>query len=101
MEIKNNKVSSTYSKAREAEAKAEAENMNAKLAVKQAEALKASPPVLASQEVSYAIDNDDNVIIRIVDKKTGKVVKQLPPEEYLEMSDKLKRISGQIFHVEV
>jgi len=101
MEIKNNKVSSTYSKAREAEAKAEAENMNAKLAVKQAEALKASPPVLTSQEVSYAIDNDDNVIIRIVDKKTGKVVKQLPPEEYLEMSDKLKRISGQIFHVEV
>jgi uncharacterized FlaG/YvyC family protein len=101
MEIKNYKTSSSYLKIAEAEAQIEAERAHSKTAARQADASKTNPDTLSSQKVYFAIDNNDNVIIKFVDNKTGKVVNQVPLEEYLKMSEELKKVSGKLFHKEV
>ncbi len=44
----------------------------------------------------FAVDKDENVVIRFIDKK-GKVVRQVPPEEYLDMISKLKESTSNLF----
>ncbi len=44
----------------------------------------------------FAVDDDKNVVIRFVDKK-GKVVQQMPPEEYLDMISKLRASTENLF----
>lgn len=44
----------------------------------------------------FAVDDDKNVVIRFVDKK-GKVVQQVPPEEYLEMVSKFRASTENLF----
>ncbi|MBF0540337.1 MAG: flagellar protein FlaG [Nitrospirae bacterium] len=101
MEIKSYKLSSSYIKAVEAEEQAESEHAHAKSSAKQVDVSKQGPANLASQNVMFAMDKDENVIIKFIDIKSGKVVKQVPAQEYLEMSDDLKKISGKLFHIEV
>ena len=44
----------------------------------------------------FAMDKEDNVVIRFVDKD-GEVVRQVPPEEYLDMISKLKDSTSHLF----
>lgn len=44
----------------------------------------------------FAVDDDKNVVVRFVDKK-GKVVQQVPPEEYLDMISKFKDVNAHLF----
>ena len=47
----------------------------------------------------FAIDEDKNVVIQLVDKD-GNVVRQMPPEEYLDMVKKLKKIVNSHYDIE-
>lgn len=46
---------------------------------------------------TLALDADKNVVVQFMDK-TGKVVSQYPPENYLEMMKELNKVSGELFH---
>ena len=47
----------------------------------------------------FAVDENKNVVIRIADAN-GKVVKQIPAEEYLKMTEFLLETSKSLFHRE-
>ena len=47
----------------------------------------------------FAIDNDRNVVIQLLDKD-GKVVRQMPPEDYLDMVKKLKEFVKSHYDIE-
>ena len=47
----------------------------------------------------FAIDEDKNVIIQLLDKD-GNVVRQMPPEEYLDMVKKLKEFVKSHYDIE-
>ena len=47
----------------------------------------------------FAIDDDKNVVIQILDKD-GNVVQQMPPEDYLDMVKKLRKVVNSHYDVE-
>lgn len=47
----------------------------------------------------FAIDDDKNVVIQILDKD-GNVVQQMPPEDYLDMVKKLRKVVNSHYEVE-
>ena len=46
-----------------------------------------------------AIDEDKNVVIQLLDKD-GNVVRQMPPEDYLDMVKKLKEVIKSHYDIE-
>ncbi|MBF0344773.1 MAG: flagellar protein FlaG [Nitrospirae bacterium] len=44
----------------------------------------------------FAVDENNNVVIRIVDHE-GKLIRQVPPEDYLKMLEKMKKNIEHIF----
>jgi flagellar protein FlaG len=55
---------------------------------------------LASSSVSFhfAVDNETNqVIVRVMDQQSGKVIRQVPSEEQLAISTRLRELVGVIF----
>ena len=48
----------------------------------------------------FALDKEKNVVIRVLDQK-GEVVRQFPPEEYINMIKKLKANVENLFSKEV
>ena len=52
------------------------------------------PPVRT--KAVFAIDEDKHITIQIIDED-GKVVKQIPPEEYREMARKLKEAVESLY----
>lgn len=44
----------------------------------------------------FALDKDKNVVIQFLDEK-GEIVKQVPPEEYINMVKKLETIVENLF----
>lgn len=47
----------------------------------------------------FAVDENKNVVIRIMDDE-GNVVKQIPPAEYLKMAETLSESRKTLFHLE-
>lgn len=47
----------------------------------------------------FAIDEDKNVVIQLLDKD-GEVVRQMPPEDYLDMVKNLKAIVKSHYDIE-
>ncbi|MEW6417009.1 MAG: flagellar protein FlaG [Nitrospirota bacterium] len=60
----------------------------------QSEAVKA--PEAESYKAFFAIDDNKNVVIRIVDSE-GNLVRQIPPEEFINMVEKMKEISEDLY----
>lgn len=54
----------------------------------------------STQKAFFAVDDNKNVVIRIVDAQ-GKVVKQIPPEEYLKSVQAMETSNQKLFHTEV
>ncbi len=52
-----------------------------------------------SYSAYFAVDEHNNVVIRIVDQD-GKVVRQIPPEEYLRMKEALKESIKNLLNLE-
>jgi uncharacterized FlaG/YvyC family protein len=48
----------------------------------------------------FAIDENKNVVIKVVDQE-GNLVRQIPPEEYLKVAESMKMISKKLLHLEV
>jgi uncharacterized FlaG/YvyC family protein len=64
-------------------------------AIKAPEIIKS--PGIENNKAYFAIDDTKNVVIRIEDEK-GNLVRQIPPEEYLKMKDKIKQNVEELFH---
>ena len=47
----------------------------------------------------FALDDNKNVVIRIVDEE-GNVIRQIPPEEFLKTVDTLKENMQNLLHLE-
>lgn len=56
--------------------------------------------VITSYKAFFALDENKNVIIKVVDND-GNLIRQIPPEEYLKMVESLKMISEKLLHLEV
>jgi uncharacterized FlaG/YvyC family protein len=54
-------------------------------------------PAITNRKAYFAVDENKNVVIKIEDEN-GKVVRQIPPEEYLKMVDKIKQSAEKLFH---
>lgn len=48
----------------------------------------------------FAIDENKNVVIKVVDNE-GNLIRQIPPEEYLKVAESLKMVSKKLLHLEV
>ncbi len=48
----------------------------------------------------FSVDKDGNVVIKIVDSE-GKVIRQIPPEEYIAMVRELKKAIKNLIDIEV
>ena len=46
---------------------------------------------------SYSKDDGDRLVIQVVNKATGEVVRQVPPEEMLKLSERMKALKGFLF----
>lgn len=47
----------------------------------------------------FAVDDKNNVVIRIVDDKNN-VIRQIPPEEYIKQKEALRETIKNLFHLE-
>jgi len=52
--------------------------------------------------IQFSIDDaSDEVVVRIVDKESGEVIRQIPPESIVRLRDSLKDMSGLIVEKKV
>ncbi|NOZ09163.1 MAG: flagellar protein FlaG [FCB group bacterium] len=52
-----------------------------------------------STKVSFSIDErTDKPVIRVTDKETGELIRQIPEQEMLDLLSKLEYIAGLIYH---
>jgi flagellar protein FlaG len=52
-----------------------------------------------ASSVQFAIDNESGqVLIRIVNKSSGEMIRQIPPEEILDLQARLKDLRGLLLH---
>lgn len=55
-----------------------------------------------SRDIEYSVDQDTNrLVIKVIDRHTGAVIRELPPEEMLELMKKMEDLQGVIFRGEV
>ena len=56
-----------------------------------------------NHQLRFEFDKDlpDQPIVKIVDKKSGKVVREIPPEEFVKMVAKMKDFLGALFDKKV
>jgi flagellar protein FlaG len=56
---------------------------------------------LFQTRLQFAYDAEkDKAKITVLDKESGKVIRQIPPEEMLSLIDKMEKIAGLIFNQE-
>ena len=57
---------------------------------------------LAATKVSFDVDEETGrSVIRVVNKETGELIRQVPPEELLTLVARMRQLSGLIFNQEV
>ncbi len=56
----------------------------------------------SNQGIEFAVDADtDRVIVKVVDRETREVLRQMPSEEALEIAKALERTQGMLIKLEV
>jgi len=50
---------------------------------------------ISSQKIEYTIDNDHNVILKMIDSESDTVIRQIPPEELLRISKAIDKMLEQ------
>lgn len=54
---------------------------------------------LASVNLKFSIDKDtERTVIKVVDKETGKTIRQIPAEEILALDKAISRVQGMLLH---
>ncbi len=57
---------------------------------------------VAATKVSFDVDEETGrSVVRVVNKETGEVIRQVPPEELLTLVARMRQLSGLIFNKEV
>lgn len=57
---------------------------------------------VASTKISFDVDDDTGrAVVRVLNKETGEVIRQVPPEELLTLVARMRQLSGLIFNQEV
>ncbi|UCH61696.1 MAG: flagellar protein FlaG [Fidelibacterota bacterium] len=57
---------------------------------------------VATTKVSFDVDEETGrSVVRVVNKETGEVIRQVPPEELLTLVARMRQLSGLIFNKEV
>jgi uncharacterized FlaG/YvyC family protein len=52
--------------------------------------------------VTYEVDRETkSVIIKVIDRDTNEVVRQIPPEEMVKLRAAMRHVFGLLFHAEV
>lgn len=59
---------------------------------------KTEPEPKPTYKAILALDEDKKVVVQVVDEQ-GEVVRQVPPEEYVEALKRLREVTNQLFHV--
>ena len=54
-----------------------------------------------NNKVHFTIDEKSREIIHVYDKESGDLIRQIPPEEMIELVDKLEEVAGIIFNNKV
>lgn len=55
----------------------------------------------SSSNLEFSVDDDtDRTIVKVVDRQTGDVIRQMPSAEALEIAKALDRMAGKLFHEE-
>jgi len=58
--------------------------------------------IFMNRTIRLDVDNElHRVIIRLVDKKSGEIIRQIPPEELIELAKKMKDSEGVFLDKEV
>jgi flagellar protein FlaG len=53
---------------------------------------------LKSSSVVFQVDDSGDIYIQVVDKETGQVVRQIPPEELRRLAETMTELTGQILN---
>jgi len=57
---------------------------------------------VATTKVSFDVDKDTGrSVVRVLNKETGEIVRQVPPEELLTLVARMRQLSGLIFNKQV
>lgn len=55
-----------------------------------------------NRSIRFSVDNEsDDVVVKVVDKDTGDVVMQIPPEEVVKLRERLSEMSGLLVEKQV
>jgi len=46
--------------------------------------------------VRFENDSNDNLVVKVVDQETKEVIRQIPPEELMELTKRLKELEGNL-----
>ncbi|CEA06034.1 flagellar protein FlaG protein [Pseudomonas saudimassiliensis] len=56
----------------------------------------------ADRDISFSLDDDSGrIVVTVADRETGNVIRQIPSEEALALSEKLSEVSGLLLKTEV
>lgn len=48
-----------------------------------------------NRSIQFSIDDEsDNVVVKIIDKSSGEVISQIPPEEILKLRERMREMAG-------
>jgi len=57
---------------------------------------------LMNRSIQFSIDESSHdIVVRIVDKETGEVIRELPPESVIRLHEYMAEMSGLLFEEEV
>lgn len=59
---------------------------------------------LSEINVSLSFDVDDkthDIVVKVINRETGKLIRQIPPEELLKLRQKLEELVGVLVHKQV
>ena len=57
---------------------------------------------VGSTKISFDVDEETGrAVVRVLNKETGEVIRQVPPEELLTLVARMRQLSGLIFNQEV
>ena len=58
--------------------------------------------IIMNRSIQFSIDKStQDIVVRVVDKESGKVIRQLPPESALHLREHMAEITGLIFEENV
>jgi flagellar protein FlaG len=57
---------------------------------------------LFNRRIKFELSSDsDKLIVKIVDQKSGEVIRQFPPAEFVRLRERIKQVSGRMLKVKI